>query len=160
MKKWFFWLLPLSWMGVIFYASGQPYEKQDLKPFFSEYLNFSFLEPFVDSIVFTYHNSEVSVEALGINGFIEFFIRKGAHFGVFFLLFLFFILAFRKSTAFSNGKIGVLSFVFTVLYAITDEIHQGFTPNRTPYAGDIIIDTIGAVFGTIFYAFFLKFSRS
>lgn len=34
---------------------------------------------------------------------------------------------------------------FSVFYAITDEIHQSFTPGREPRARDIIFDTIGAL---------------
>jgi VanZ family protein len=160
MKKLWYWLLPLIWMGVIFYSSGQPYEEQDIKPFLSRTIDFSFLEPVLQHIQFTYHHSEVSIQALGINGVVEFLIRKGAHFTVFFLLCMFFIIAFVKSSSLRRSVIVGLSLVLTVLYAIADEVHQGFTPNRTPYFGDVVIDTIGALFGVIFYLIYLKLSKS
>lgn len=33
------------------------------------------------------------------------------------------------------------------LYAISDEIHQAWVPNRGPSAGDVCFDTAGAAFG-------------
>ncbi|MFD1020135.1 VanZ family protein [Thalassobacillus hwangdonensis] len=140
----YWWLAPIAWMGVIFYASSQPYQEQDLKPFLSNYIDVSFLAPYLDWIRFTYHHSEVSVAELGTAGFIEFFIRKGAHVTVFMILFLLFYLALTKS-AFQKPILTALT--LTVLYAALDEMHQGMTPNRTPYIGDVVLDTIGALIG-------------
>ncbi|WP_186580783.1 VanZ family protein [Aquibacillus kalidii] len=147
MKKWLYWIFPLSWMGVIFYSSAQPYQKQDIKPFLSDNIDLSFLEPLIQTIVFSYHQQEVSVANLGINGFVEFFVRKGAHVTVFLLLFLLFYLAIIKTTNLSVGKTIGTAFFASVLYASFDEIHQGFTPNRTPYIGDVILDSVGAILG-------------
>ncbi|MBO8157431.1 MAG: VanZ family protein [Bacillaceae bacterium] len=149
MKKWWYWLFPIAWMGVIFYSSSTPYEEQDLKPFLGQYVDLSFLIPYVEHISFVYHKSEVSVEALGINGFAEFFIRKGAHVGVFFVLMLLFFVAYRQTTAFSFAKASYFSLLWTVLYGVVDELHQGMTPNRTPYYGDVIIDSVGAFIGWV-----------
>jgi VanZ family protein len=160
MKKMWYWLLPLAWMGVIFYSSGQPYEEQDIKPLLSRTIDFSFLEPVLKHVQFTYHHSEVSIQSLGVNGVVEFFIRKGAHFTVFFLLCIFFIVAFVKTTTLKRTVVIGFSLVLTVLYAITDEVHQGFTPNRTPYVGDVVIDTIGALFSVIFCLIYLKLRKS
>lgn len=150
MKKMFYWFLPLTWMGMIFYSSSTPYQEQDMKPLLSKYTDLSFLKPFLDSITFTYHHSEVSVAALGVEGFIEYFIRKGAHVTVFLLLFLLIYIAFRKTTSLMLRTCIGWSFFITVLYASLDEVHQGFTPNRTPYFGDVLLDTIGAVIGVSF----------
>lgn len=147
MRKKLYWLLPLAWMGVIFNSSSTPYQEQDMKPFLSSYTDLSFLKPYLDSIVFTYHHSEVSVATLGVEGFIEYFIRKGAHVTVFLLLLLFLHVAFRKTTTLALNKCIVWSLFITVLYAAFDEIHQGFTPNRTPYVGDVLLDTVGALIG-------------
>lgn len=147
MRKKLFWLLPISWMGVIFYSSSTPYQEQDMKPFLSTHTDLSFLKPYLDWISFTYHHSEVSVAALGVEGFIEYFIRKGAHVTVFLLLFLFLFIAFRKASSLTFRPSMVWSFAITVFYASFDEVHQGFTPNRTPYVGDVILDTVGALFG-------------
>lgn len=144
MRKYVYWLLPLIWMGVIFNSSAQPYEKQDIKPLLADEMDLSFLEPFVGWVSFTYNNSMVSVGSLGIEGFIEFFIRKGAHVTVFFLLLCLFHVAIRKSSILSVPVSLLFSFLLTVAYAILDEVHQGFTPNRTPYVGDVFLDSFGA----------------
>ncbi|RDW15656.1 VanZ family protein [Oceanobacillus chungangensis] len=149
MRKYWYWLLPLSWMGVIFYSSGTPYENQDIKPFLGNFIDLSFLEPIISWISFTYHNSIVSVRVLGVEGFIEFFIRKGAHVTVFFLLLCFIFLAISKTSGITFHRRMLFSFLLTVAYAILDEIHQGFTPNRTPYIGDVVIDSIGAAIAAL-----------
>ncbi|GAA0589800.1 VanZ family protein [Virgibacillus siamensis] len=150
MQKSVYWLFPLLWMGVIFYSSAQPYEEQDIKPFLGNALNLSFLEPFVGWMSFTYHNSEVSVEALGVDGLIEFFIRKGAHFGVYFILLCLFYMAFVKTVKGAHWKLMEVSYLLSITYAVTDEFHQSYTANRTPYAGDIVIDGIGAGAAVLF----------
>lgn len=147
MRKFLYWVLPIAWMGIIFHSSSIPYQEQDMKPLLSTYTDLSFLKPYLDSVSFTYHKSEVSVAALGVEGFIEYFIRKGAHVTVFLLLFLFFYIAFRKTTSFTLQACIGWSFVLTFIYAALDEIHQGFTPNRTPYIGDVGLDTLGALLG-------------
>ncbi|TXL65019.1 VanZ family protein [Cerasibacillus terrae] len=143
MKKILFWILPFTWMGIIYYASSQPYEKQDIKPMMKVY-DLSFLEPYLTWISFTYHKSEISVQNLGVESFIEFFIRKGAHFTVFFILVILFFIAFKKTTALRTSIILIVSFFLSLAYAGVDECHQGFTPNRTPYIGDVFIDGLGA----------------
>ncbi|MFD1039952.1 VanZ family protein [Virgibacillus byunsanensis] len=144
MRKFNYWLLPLTWMGVIFYSSGQPYEEQDIKPMLADAIDLSFLVPLVDWVSFSYHKSEVSVNALGINGFIEFFVRKGAHVLVFSILMCLFFIALRKSTDVQFNVNIIISFFLTVAYAGLDEFHQGLTPNRTPYVGDVLLDSFGA----------------
>ncbi|WP_461178374.1 VanZ family protein [Virgibacillus ainsalahensis] len=146
MRNYLYWLLPLIWMGVIFYSSATPYENQDIKPLLNDFpMDLSFLEPVLGWISFTYHQSVVSVDALGVTGFIEFFIRKGAHVGVFLLLMCLFYLAFHKSTGLRFKTTLLFSFLLTVAYAVIDEFHQGFTPNRTPYIGDVFLDSFGAL---------------
>ncbi|WP_010647642.1 VanZ family protein [Oceanobacillus massiliensis] len=155
-KKLLYWLLPIGWMGVIFYSSATPYEKQDIKPFLGS-IQLDFMEPVLEWISFTYHHSIISVDELGVNGFIEFFIRKGAHVTVFFLLACFFCIALKKTTKLDLSRILAWSFLLTVLFAVSDEWHQGMTPNRTPYAGDVLLDSLGAALAMILIFFWNKF---
>ncbi|SFM24008.1 VanZ like family protein [Gracilibacillus orientalis] len=146
MKKLIYWVFPILWMGVIYYSSDQPYEKQDIKPLLSQYIDISFLDVILQPIAFSYHQSIVSVEQLGVEGVVEFFIRKGAHVGVFCMLCGLFYLAYRKT--WQNKNVTLLTFFAfftTLLYAVFDEWHQGLTPNRTPYTGDVVLDGIGAL---------------
>lgn len=149
-KDLLYWLLPIGWMGVIFRSSSTPYQQQDIKPFLGEYIDFTFLEPYLNWIYFTYNGSAVSIETHGAAGLIEFFIRKGAHVFVFFLLACLFKLALRKTTKLSVKMQLMLSFLLTAAYAVIDEVHQGFTPNRTPYFGDVLLDSFGALLAILF----------
>lgn len=151
-----YWLFPFLWMGVIYYSSAQPYQDQDVKPLLAGVFDLSFLVPFVDWVSFTYHHSEVSVDSLGgIEGFIEFFVRKGAHVGVFFVLMVLFYNALSKTIHVKLWTRIIMSFSLTVPYAILDEFHQSFTANRTPYAGDVLLDGFGAMIAVLCVLFFL-----
>lgn len=149
LKQIVIWLLPVAWMGLIFLFSATPYERQDLKPALTDRFDLSVVEPFVDRVNFTYHNSEISVASLGIESFVEFFIRKGAHVFVFFTLTLLFIYAFKKTTNLNFQLLLLFSYLFSVLYAGFDEWHQSLTPNRTPYIGDVFLDSVGSLFAVV-----------
>ena len=78
--------------------------------------------------------------------FVEFFIRKITHF----LAYFFIGYQWTRGLSVHVRKKGFpqfLAFFITVLYAITDEFHQGITPGRTPLIQDVFIDALGAVFG-------------
>jgi VanZ family protein len=149
MKKFLlYWLPVLIWMGMIFYASSQPYEKQDLRPTISSHLDLKIVETLFSSIVIQYAGDEISINELGAAHFIEFFIRKAAHFFVYFGLG--FLIYRALSIYFLNNRLTfVTSWVLTILYAISDEIHQGYTPNRSPHWEDVMIDTVGGLFGIV-----------
>ncbi|WP_332629994.1 VanZ family protein [Halalkalibacter flavus] len=115
-------------------------------------------QSFLEGIRFQYAGNEISVERLGLESFIEFLIRKGAHFGLFFLLGF---LTYRAQWA--SGCKKKLSYfgslLFVLLYAISDEIHQAFTPNRTPLVQDVILDFSGGLTG-VTLAFILVISHN
>jgi VanZ family protein len=53
----------------------------------------------------------------------------------------------------------VVSFVFCVLYAISDEIHQYFVPGRSADLNDILIDAAGAGLGIVVTWTILRYLR-
>ncbi|MDN4526052.1 VanZ family protein [Fictibacillus fluitans] len=142
-----YWLPVLLVAGGIFYSSATPYKQQDMRPTLSRFLNHEKLAGFFSSVSFQYAGSEVSVDALGAAGFVEFFIRKAAHFSVYFLLAFLLFRALRFY--FSKGKTVLFSFVFTVAYAASDEIHQHFTSGRSPHVEDVMIDACGGAAGIL-----------
>ncbi|WP_096203284.1 VanZ family protein [Bacillus sp. FJAT-45350] len=147
MRRFLLYFLPLLlWMGLIFFASSQPYERQDLQPAMDEHLSLGWMEAMFSYVSFTYSNTEVSIDNLGVTGFFEFFIRKGAHVFAYFILA---ILAYRALYSINLPKPFLWSFLLVVFYAITDEIHQGFTPNRTPLVEDVVLDSIGGLLGLL-----------
>ena len=73
---------------------------------------------------------------------IEVIVRKGAHLTLYtvggVLIFMFcntYEIALKKRI--------IYTIIVGGLYAITDEIHQGLIPGRTPQIIDILIDTLG-----------------
>lgn len=78
----------------------------------------------------------------------DYWIRKLAHFGIYFILGIFLtIFAMSFSGSF---RIKLLSIILVGgLYAITDEIHQKFIPGRTASAKDVLIDSIGVLAGAL-----------
>ena len=46
-------------------------------------------------------------------------------------------------------KTGILSFLFSVIYALSDEFHLTFVPGRDGNIVDVLIDSSGAVVGIL-----------
>ncbi|MGA4718476.1 VanZ family protein [Fictibacillus nanhaiensis] len=143
-----YWLPVFLWMGIIFYASSQPYEKQDLRPTLSANLDLTIIETLFSSVELHYAGDEISVEALGAAHFLEFFIRKAAHFITYFVL-GFLMYRALKHYLLNNRSTWLIAWFMTILYAISDEIHQGFTPNRSPHIEDVMIDATGGLIGIL-----------
>jgi len=75
-------------------------------------------------------------------------LRKGAHVFVFAILFLLMIRAL-KNYGLSNKKVLLCAFIFTILYAVSDEYHQTFVSQRVGSPSDVAIDSLGVVFLTL-----------
>ena len=80
---------------------------------------------------------------LAQDALVDFVIRKTGHMAIFGILALMLWLALVTTTALRAPWAWALA--ITVLYAITDELHQGFVAGRSASAGDVGIDAIGAV---------------
>lgn len=68
-------------------------------------------------------------------------LRKSAHFGVYA------VLALTYVRALGGWQRRRWAWLLAVLYAVSDEFHQSFTPNRYPSALDVLIDSAGALAG-------------
>lgn len=77
------------------------------------------------------------------NDLLNLIFRKSAHFGVYGVLALLYLHGLDGTRSEAWGK-RMLALVLAALYAISDEYHQSFTPNRSPMAFDVLIDTAGA----------------
>lgn len=84
-----------------------------------------------------------SDETLGV---IHFLVRKLGHFTEYAVLALFAAHAFRSSP---NERVSsrwfLISLVFVVVYALSDEFHQIFVPTRTASIYDSMIDSFGGL---------------
>ncbi|NMM54296.1 VanZ family protein [Paenibacillus aquistagni] len=136
------WLPVVILCGIIFYSSSQPANEQDVKPTLAGMISEESLSWF-PSMEFYYGRQLVSTDD-GMYAFLEFWLRKGAHFATFGVLGLLFLRAWRKYTHLEIASIAAL--LCTFLYAASDEWHQSFVVNRTGRIADVVLDTTGALF--------------
>lgn len=78
---------------------------------------------------------------------VDFVVRKVGHMGVFGMLALLSWRALAGSTTWPRPWAWALA--LTILYAITDEFHQGLVAGRHPSAVDIGIDAFGALVAVV-----------
>lgn len=81
------------------------------------------------------------VEDVGL----DFVVRKAGHMGVFGILALLAWRAIGMTTPWRRSWTWQVAIALTILYAATDEIHQGFVDGRHPSPVDVGIDGAGAV---------------
>ena len=136
--------LALLIMLILFISSSMTYQQQTSVPFLERYLATKPFLNLLSHIELTYAGSKISIGNLGYYKFIEFFIRKGAHFVTYFLLGLFLNLGLPLKRF--SGLIAVL---IAFLYAAFDEFHQMLTGGRTPLLDDVMLDTCGAILAVI-----------
>ena len=142
MKKrfWFFLILTLGIMGVIFYFSAQ--NATESSGMSMEFIRWLLHKKLLEVM---------SVEsAVMIEEGIENIVRKCAHF------FIYSCLGFCSSmTLYYSGKMNkscilfIISLVFCMFYASTDEVHQLFVPGRSGEIRDVLIDSAGSATGIL-----------
>jgi VanZ family protein len=93
-------------------------------------------------------------------GIIDFVVKKGGHLTGYALLGAAFFHAIGRENSARRRWIAIAA-ILVVLYAVSDEWHQSFTPGRNPSARDVFIDTIGGLLGiTVLLVFRKRFGRS
>ncbi|OTN75102.1 hypothetical protein A5886_000146 [Enterococcus sp. 8G7_MSG3316] len=140
----FYFFVALAVIAVLFISSSQTYEQQSQIGLLSRLLKDEPFKEWLSGISFSYAGSEVSIDARGYFSFVEFFIRKGAHFFTYFLLSgsLFFVLVYRKVPFWLAAFFAWLA---ATGYAGIDEYHQMLTGGRTPLFQDVMLDSAGAL---------------
>lgn len=76
------------------------------------------------------------------------YIRKLAHFSIYAFAGIWEFLFLNTFNIKDEKKIFIAA-IIGLLYAISDEIHQGFSPGRSPKIIDVIIDLEGNLFGVL-----------
>lgn len=142
------YLLLFSLLGFLFFSSSQTYEEQSLIGSLSQWLPTKPLESSLAVLQIPYGNSLVSIDERGYYRFIEFLIRKGAHFVLFGLVGLTWFLLLNKFKPIVRLPIAIL---LTFLCACFDEYHQLLTGGRTPTFRDVKLDVAGACFFILTY---------
>ncbi len=78
----------------------------------------------------------------------ESIIRKIAHFSIYTAV-GFLLMGLLSTYKIKNKWKVIVTVVVGVLYAVSDEFHQSFSPGRTPKLTDVYIDTLGVILGMI-----------
>jgi len=86
-------------------------------------------------------------------------IKKGGHMVGYALLAASFLHALHNDQSIKPIRF-VVAFCLTMLYAVSDEWHQGFTPGRTPSLLDVIIDAAGGLIGLVVWHIIRKVSHA
>lgn len=94
------------------------------------------------SLIF-YMSSRSSIKTVDVY-WQDFLIKKIAHFTEYFIFSVLVYRALSNTTNLSKKKSLVLSFIITVIYAASDELHQSFIPGRESRIRDVVIDSIGS----------------
>ncbi len=137
--KIFLWLVLITLMCVIFcFSHQQGGESQDT----SDGLLFK-LAKFIPNFILNWIFSTFGHNILSV------MVRKTAHFILYLLFgtisFSLFYLYFPQKLCFT----AVFSWIFSTIYAISDEIHQYFIPGRSAEISDVILDSLGALVGIL-----------
>lgn len=130
-----YWLPVLIWMGVIFSASSDTKSSQRSS---------RILEPLIRWLFPDLHPDQVWAIVL--------FFRKGAHLTVFAVLAILLWRALRAVSSEATGwswRVTLNAWLVVVAYAITDEVHQAFVPNRQGSPWDVMIDSLGGAAGLL-----------
>lgn len=79
---------------------------------------------------------------------LEGIVRKLAHFSIYAVV-GFLLMALVSTYDLEEKKRICISFIIGIIYAVSDEIHQGFIPGRSPKLTDVMIDTMGVAVGIL-----------
>jgi hypothetical protein len=95
--------------------------------------------------------SSMSARDLPAFGLWDWLVKKGGHFVGYALLALGYVrgLANRRR---ATVRERIIAIGLAAVYGITDELHQAFTPGRTPLAMDVVVDACGAGAGAVLSA--------
>ena len=136
-------LAVIGWMAVIFFFSAQPAET-------SSQTSGGIVSQIVE-LVYPNFDAIPEPEQVMILDVWQVVVRKCAHFSAYALLSALAANAIRTYNVRKRLRCGIPMAV-SVLYAVSDEVHQYFVPGRSCQFLDVCIDTLGAAFGTALFA--------
>jgi VanZ family protein len=128
-----YWLPVVIWMAVIFSASGDTKSTQRSSRLIEPFIRWFFPNASQDQI-----------------WPIVMVVRKCAHLTEYAVLALLLWRALRSLSQEVQGwspRLATYAWLGVVLYAITDEVHQAFVPNRMGSPWDVLLDSIGGAVG-------------
>ncbi len=133
-------LLVVAIMGIIFYFSAQPAEDSGAM---SSGLTLSILSAIVPNF-----QKLTPEEQRSLCGVVEVLIRKLGHFSEYAALGFALMLHIQQLKKRISVRVPWLwAWGVGTLYAVSDELHQGFVPGRSPMVTDVLIDSAGVIAG-------------
>lgn len=143
--NWKWSILSIMMMGILFISSHTPYQQQDMKPFFRDYVTLT--QDDLPQVEFTYDGTLVTPTQP--YQYVEFFIRKAAHVASFGLLAFLSVMAFRERGHQQHLLLGSFT---AFAYAMVDEFHQSLVKGRTGHLIDVFIpDTLGILLAAFLF---------
>ncbi|WP_438311946.1 VanZ family protein [Sporosarcina sp. FA9] len=127
-------------LSILFISSGQTYEQQSIIPTLQKWFPNKPFESLLMKFEFPYWGIKVSIEERGYYYFVEFLIRKSAHF----FIFAFIAVAVYSTLPKLKFRLQIAAFI-TLILAFLDEFHQYLTGGRTPSLQDVVLDMFGAL---------------
>lgn len=144
MRKKFFIVLTIVWMGVIFYMSNQSASISSMHS--GNTINIISKLPLIGNIMDYLTSINIG----------EFIVRKCAHMISYCILA---ILLFMSIYENDIKKTVIISFLGTFLYACSDEFHQLFIYGRSGEFRDVMIDSTGGIIGLLLIIFIVKYKQ-
>lgn len=138
--------IPFIIMLILYRSSSMTYQDQSVTSNLESVLKAEPFRNILSSFEFIYGGQLVSIHHNGYFPFIEFFIRKGAHFISYFLLAFFWYLGLRKRV-WPDWLTILLTIMLSIGYASFDEFRQTLNPGRMGLMADVLLDTAGAIVG-------------
>lgn len=139
------WSLAIFWMFLIFNMSSQVREDSNNLSNAIAVRIAIIVEKVVPSI-------ELDID------YVNHLFRKGAHFFSYLLLGILVVRVLSLSKI-HGRRLYILTFAICIIYAITDELHQGFVPGRGPQVFDVLIDSTGSFTGVLIYRSWVEFKK-
>ncbi|MDF9406797.1 VanZ family protein [Pelotomaculum isophthalicicum JI] len=142
------WLLVLACLAAIFYFSAQPFSAQDLRAEIGRHGRIVQKVRDLPPVSFSY-GGEIVDNRLNPEDFIQFWLRKGAHFVVYGLLGLA-IDGALAAAGLKGCRRWIAAGLFVFLVAVLDEQNQMSVPGRTGRPLDVLVDLAGFFIFTLF----------
>ena len=138
-------ILLIIWMGFIFIMSNDSGTEsgKDSKDIVTYIINKYDKITHASDDTINYHHSTEFLDKANL------IFRKICHFSEYFILSIIALCLFISFNKYSLLKCNIYAIMFSILYSITDEIHQLFVSDRSGNVIDVLIDSGGAIIGSI-----------
>lgn len=129
------WWPAVTWMSIIFLFSTDLFSSSNTSSLF---------QPLLSALIPSLAIEEIEP--------IHEILRKLAHWSEYLILALLLMRALRAQIPTRRqSSLLICSWVLATLYAVSDEWHQSFVPSRSASGLDVLIDSVGAICGALWF---------